>query len=43
MLADALRSGEPITGGDWQPHGEREVRGFVTALLTRLADDGSAT
>ncbi|MFD9872566.1 hypothetical protein ACFXI8_30165 [Streptomyces niveus] len=41
MLARALRSKEPITEGDWQPHGEREVRAFLTALLTEIVGDGS--
>ncbi|MFE3250548.1 hypothetical protein [Streptomyces sp. NPDC059209] len=38
MLREALRSPEELTAGDWQPHGEREVRGFLTALLTVLTD-----
>ncbi|MEU0954052.1 hypothetical protein ABZ353_17175 [Streptomyces niveus] len=41
MLAEALRSKEPIIEGDWQPHGEREVRAFLTALLTEIAGDDS--
>ncbi|MFC8831511.1 hypothetical protein ACFT9I_39945 [Streptomyces sp. NPDC057137] len=41
MLNDALRSPEPITDGDWQPHGEREARDFLVALLVELGD-GSA-
>ncbi|MET9557127.1 hypothetical protein [Streptomyces sp. NPDC006645] len=36
MLTDALRSAEPITDGDWQPHGEPEVRAFLAALLIKL-------
>ncbi|MFF2190702.1 hypothetical protein [Streptomyces sp. NPDC058155] len=42
MLTDALRSPELITDGDWQPHGEREVRGFLDALLSELADGGGS-
>lgn len=39
MLGEALRSPEPITTGDWQPHGEREIRGFLRALLTVLTEN----
>lgn len=38
MLTDALRSPEPLADGDWQPHGEREIRAFLAALLAELGD-----
>lgn len=38
MLRDALRSPERIADGDWQPHGEREIRAFLAALLVELGD-----
>lgn len=44
MLSDALRSPERIADGDPQPqpHGEREIRAFLAALLVELGD-GPAT
>lgn len=42
MLSDALHSPERITGGDWQPHGEPEVRAFLAALLAWLGAAPSA-
>ncbi|MFC8080743.1 hypothetical protein ACFUN8_35025 [Streptomyces sp. NPDC057307] len=42
MLTEALRSPERLTDGDWQPHGEPEVRAFLAALLTGLGAGPSA-
>ncbi len=35
-LREALSSGEPLTGGIPQPHGEEAVRRFTTAVLSRM-------